>query len=624
MPESAPYLRPIPGNTGDPVVAPIVPDGEAFAGMPVDGVPDPAVRPPADAADPAAPETPGLTHPARYGRDARFVTVVLVALGYVGAERVEAAVGESRLAGKAPERLLLEQNAIDARQLSRAIAERYGLDHVDLTSYPVDMAAANMLPISSARRYQAVPIGYADKETLLVAMADPANVLAADDIKMATGLHCLMVVADPADIEGLLSRVNSLQSAVTEAIRDDQHEGDDGELDPLGALHASAEDAPVVKLVYSILGQAVNEGVSDIHFEPEQEDMRVRFRVAGVLHEAAHVPRRMVSAVVSRIKIMAELDIAERRMPQDGRVGVTVDDSRVDLRVTTLPTQRGEGATVRILDTRNAMRSLDQLGMSEGARTPFEYAVRRPYGAVLVTGPTGAGKSTTLYAALAGINGVEKNVITIEDPVEYQIDGVNQINVNPKAGLDFATGLRSILRADPDVIMVGEIRDSDTARIAIEAALTGHLVLSTLHTNDAPGTITRLQKMGIESFLTASAVDCIVAQRLARTLCPSCKRRTVITPTSLTEAGFRTTTAIEAYEPVGCPRCSGSGYRGRVGLYSVMRMTERIKDMTVNLASQAEISGIARQEGMSTLREDGLAKARSGLTSFDEVVRVTA
>jgi type IV pilus assembly protein PilB len=572
----------------------------------------------------AAPEgTPGITHPTGQGRSANFVTDVLVALGYVSAERVEAAVAESRLAGRPPERILLEQNAIDARQLSLAIAERYGLDHVDLSIYPVDMAAANQLPITSARRYQAVPIGYLDGETLLVAMADPANVLAADDIKMATGLQCRLLVADAADIESLLSRVNSLQSAVTEAVRDDEHEADEDSLDPLGALHASADDAPVVKLVYSILGQAVNEGVSDIHFEPEQEDMRVRFRVDGVLHEAAHVPRRMVSAVISRIKIMSDLDIAERRIPQDGRVGVTVDDSRVDLRVTTLPTQRGEGATVRILDTRNAMRSLDQLGMSPESRAPFEMAVRRPYGAVLVTGPTGSGKSTTLYAAIAAINSVEKNVITIEDPVEYQIDGVNQINVNPKAGLSFAAGLRSILRADPDVLMVGEIRDAETARIAIEAALTGHLVLSTLHTNDAPGTITRLQKMGIESFLTASAVDCIVAQRLARTLCPSCKRRAVVTPTSLSEAGFKTTTGMEAYEPVGCSRCGNTGYRGRVGLYSVMRMTERIKDMTVNQASQAEISNVARQEGMATLREDGLAKARAGVTSFDEIVRVT-
>jgi type IV pilus assembly protein PilB len=613
MPEYATHLRPIEGSAGEPLVEPI-------AASPADaqGVA------PAVPAQQSPEATPGLTPPAGYGRDARFVTDVLIALGYVSAERVEAAVGESRLAGKPPERLLLEQNAIDARQLSRAIAERYGLDHVDLTAYNVDMAAANLVPIASARRYQAVPIGYIDKETLLVAMADPANVLAADDIKMATGLHCRLVVADAADIEGLLTRVNSLQSAVTEAVLDDQHEVEEEGLDSLGALHASADDAPVVKLVYSILGQAVNEGVSDIHFEPEQEDMRVRFRVDGVLHEAAHVPRRMVSAVVSRIKIMAELDIAERRVPQDGRVGVNVDESRVDLRVTTLPTQRGEGATIRILDTRNAMRSLDQLGMSDQSRAPFESSVKRPYGAVLVTGPTGSGKSTTLYAALAAISSVEKNVITIEDPVEYQIDGINQINVNPKAGLDFATGLRSILRADPDVIMVGEIRDAETARIAIEAALTGHLVLSTLHTNDAPGTITRLQKMGIESFLTASAIDCVVAQRLARTLCPSCKQRSVVSPASLAEAGFQTATAIEAYEPVGCGRCGGSGYRGRVGLYSVMRMSERIKDMTVNQASQAEISGVARQEGMATLREDGLAKARAGLTSFDEVVRVTA
>jgi type IV pilus assembly protein PilB len=606
MPENAAtHLRPLPGPSGEPEV---VFDAPATF---------------AEATPAPAESTPGVTHPSGQGRSANFVTDVLVALGYVGAERVEAAVAESRLAGKAPERLLLEQNVIDARQLSRAIAERYGLDHIDLTAYPVDMAAANLLPITSARRYQAIPIGYLDAETLLVAMADPANVLAADDIKMATGMRCRLVVADAADIESLLTRVNSLQSAVTEAVLDDEHESDEEGLDPLGALHASAEDAPVVKLVYSILGQAVNEGVSDIHFEPEQEDMRVRFRVDGVLHEAAHVPRRMVSAVISRIKIMSDLDIAERRIPQDGRVGVTVDDSRVDLRVTTLPTQRGEGATVRILDTRTAMRSLDQLGMSEQAREPFEYAVRRPYGAVLVTGPTGSGKSTTLYAALAAINSIEKNVITIEDPVEYQIEGINQIGVNPKAGLTFAAGLRSILRADPDVLMVGEIRDAETARIAIEAALTGHLVLSTLHTNDAPGTITRLQKMGIESFLTASAIDCIVAQRLARTLCPSCKRRSVVTPTSLAEAGFKTTTGIEAYEPVGCSRCGNSGYRGRVGLYSVMRMTERIKDMTVNLASQAEISNVARQEGMATLREDGLAKARAGLTSFDEVVRVT-
>jgi type IV pilus assembly protein PilB len=565
----------------------------------------------------------GLTHPSGRGGSGRFVTDVLVELGYVTRERVDAAIGESRVSGLTPEQVLCEQNAIDPSQLSRAIAERYGLDHVDLSIFNIDMAAANLLPISSARRYRAVPIGYASPETLLVAMADPANVLAADDIKMATGLRCQLVVADGTDIESLIGRLNSLQSAVMEAAEDDEREEEE-QLDSVSGIHASAEDAPVVKLVYSILGQAVNEGVSDIHFEPEQSEMRVRFRVDGVLHEAAHVPRRMISAVVSRIKIMSDLDIAEKRVPQDGRVGVTVDDRRVDLRVTTLPTQRGEGATIRILDTRNAMRTLDDLGMGAEARTPFEAAVRRPYGAVLVTGPTGSGKSTTLYAALSALNSVEKKVITIEDPVEYQIEGINQINVNPKAGLDFASGLRSILRADPDVIMVGEIRDADTARIGIEAALTGHLVLSTLHTNDAPGTITRLSKMGIEAFLTASAIDCIVAQRLARTLCSSCKRRTLVSQAALAEAGFGVTADLEAYESVGCSRCGNTGYRGRVGLYSVMQMTERIKDMTVNLAPQSEMAAIAHQEGMLTLREDGLAKVRSGQTSLDEVVRVTA
>ncbi len=599
-----PHLRPVPVS------------GEAPA---VEG----ALARQADPAH-AAGATPGITHPRGYGRNARFVTDVLVALGFVAPERVEAAVAESRVAGRPAERILLEQNAIDNGQLALAIAERYGLDHVDLSEYAVDMAAANLLPIASARRYQAVPIGYVDTQTLLVAMADPANVLAADDIKMATGLQTQLVVADAADIESLLVRVNSLQSAVHEAVEDDAAAAEDEDYDPVSGLHATADDAPVVKLVYSILGQAVNEGVSDIHFEPGQSDMRVRFRVDGVLHEAAHVPRRMISAVISRIKIMSDLDIAEKRIPQDGRVGVTVDESRVDLRVTTLPTQRGEGITIRILDTRNAMRSLDELGMGEEARGPFELAVRKPYGAVLVTGPTGSGKSTTLYAALAEIMTVEKNMITIEDPVEYQIEGVNQINVNPKAGLTFASGLRSILRADPDVIMVGEIRDSDTARIAIEAALTGHMVLSTLHTNDAPGTITRLGKMGIESFLTASAIDCVVAQRLARTLCQTCKRRTVVSPHALAEAGFGASADIEAYEAVGCSRCSNTGFRGRLGLYSVMRMTERVKDMTVNMAPQAEITAVARQEGMLTLREDGLSKVRAGQTSLDEVVRVTA
>jgi type IV pilus assembly protein PilB len=567
--------------------------------------------------------TPGLTPPQTRGRSSGFVTDVIVDLGYVGDERARQAIEEARTAGRPPERLLLEQGAIGADQFSRAVAERYGLDHVDLTAYQVDMAAANLVSVNTARRYQAIPVGFIDKETLLVAMSDPTNVLAIDDIQIATGLDCRVAVAAEEDVEALLGRLNTLQSAVTEATVEEEEEAEE-ELGEVADMQVGAEDAPVIKLVYSILGQAAGEGASDIHFEPSEDEMRVRFRVDGVLREAAHVPKRMVNAVVSRVKIMSDLNIAEKRVPQDGRVSVNVEGRRVDLRITTLPTQKGEGATIRILDTDNAQRTLDDLGMDGTARERFEHSFHQAYGAVLVTGPTGSGKSTTLYAALGDLNNVEKKIITIEDPVEYQINGINQINVNRKAGLDFATGLRSILRADPDIVMVGEIRDGETARIAIEAALTGHMMLSTLHTNDAPGAITRLTKMGIESFLIASAVDCVVAQRLARKLCSSCKRRAVIPVQALGEAGIRAATELEAYEPVGCARCNQSGYKGRVGLYSVMGLSERIKEMAVAHAPEAEIATAAREEGMCTLREDGVEKVRAGQTSLEEVLRVTA
>jgi type IV pilus assembly protein PilB len=578
----------------------------------------------APALDPAAGGTPGLTPPQVRGRSSGFVTDVLVDLGYVSDDVARAAIEAARTAARPPERLMIEGGSITADQLSRAVAERYGLDHVDLSAYQVDMAAANLISVNTARRYRALPVGFVDKETLLVAMADPTNVLAVDDIQIATALDCRVAVAAEEDIEALIGRLNTLQSAVSEAVTEGEAEAEEGELAEVADMEVSAEDAPVIKLVYSILGQAVGEGASDVHFEPGEDEMRVRFRVDGVLREAAHVPKRMVNAVVSRVKIMSDLNIAEKRVPQDGRVSVTVEERRVDLRITTLPTQRGEGATIRILDKENAQRSLDDLGMDGNGRERFEEAFHQSYGAVLVTGPTGSGKSTTLYAALQEINDVERNIITIEDPVEYRLAGINQINVNRKAGLDFATGLRSILRADPDIVMVGEIRDGETARIAIEAALTGHMMLTTLHTNDAPGAITRLTKMGIEAFLIASAVDCVVAQRLARKLCSHCKRRTIVSPEVLAEAEIRVGGEVEAYEPVGCSRCNQSGYRGRVGIFSVMALSERLKEMAVAHASEAEIAAAAREEGMLTLREDGLGKVRAGLTSLEEVVRVTA
>jgi len=587
------YLRPVP--TGDEATARQLLEDEAQAGN-------------------------GITPPTGRGHQAMFISDVIVELGFVGRERVDEVVNEARVAGRSPESLLREYQVIDGEQLSRAIAERYGLDHVDLNVYKVDMGATNLLSMSAARRYKALPVGYVDKETLLLAMADPANVLAVDDIQMMTDLNCRVAVAAEEDIEALIGRMSRLEHAVTDAVQEEEEVEGEAEITE---LRETAADAPVIKLVHSVLAQAVNEGASDIHFEAEEDEMRVRFRVDGVLHESARVPKRMIAGVISRVKLMADMDIAEKRIPQDGRVSVTVDDRKIDLRVTTLPTQRGEGASVRILDKDQALRTLDELGMDGEPRARFESTVRRPYGAVLVTGPTGSGKSTTLYAGLLELNAVERNIITIEDPVEYRIAGVNQMNVNRKAGLTFATGLRSILRADPDVIMVGEIRDAETARIAVESALTGHMVLSTLHTNDAPGAIARLTEMGIESFLTASAVECVVAQRLARQLCTYCKRRTVIPKAALDESGFRVGADLEAYEAVGCARCGQSGYRGRIGLFSVMVMSEEIKSLTVQRAAEAEIAEVARSQGMLTVREDGLQKARAGVTSIEEIARVT-
>jgi type IV pilus assembly protein PilB len=563
----------------------------------------------------------GLTPPMHRGHSGMFVTDVIVELGYATRERVDEVIEEARSAGKSPEALLREHNLIDGDQLSRAVAERYGLDHVDLSEYKVDMGATNLLSVTAARRYQSIPVGYVNKETLLLAMSDPANVLAVDDIQMMTGLNCRVAVAAEEDIEALIGRMNTLESAVSEAVSEDEELEAEAEVTE---LRESADDAPVIKLVYSVVGQAVSEGASDIHFEPDEDEMRVRFRVDGVLHETARVPKRMISGVVSRVKLMSDMDIAEKRIPQDGRVSMNVEDRKIDLRVTTLPTQRGEGCTIRILDKAQAVRTLDELGMGGEGRSRFEKSFTKPYGAVLVTGPTGSGKSTTLYAALRELNGVERNIITIEDPVEYRISGINQLSVNRKAGLTFAAGLRSILRADPDVIMVGEVRDEETARIAIEAALTGHMVLTTLHTNDAPGAVARLTKMGIEGFLTASAVDCVVAQRLARQLCTYCKQRTLIPQDALLAAGFRVGADLEAYEPVGCSRCSHTGYRSRIGLFSVMPMSEEIKELTVSTASEAEIAAVAREQGMLTLREDGLHKVRSGVTSIEEIARVSA
>jgi len=488
----------------------------------------------------------GIQPPTRRGAGQRYLSDVIAELGLATRQQVDAAIEVARVNGGTPEQVLVHQGILSPDGLAQALAERYGLDYVDLSTFNIDMAAANLVSSQVAKRYDALPIAFIDDRTLLVAMSDPANVLAIDDIAILTGFEVRAAVATTFDVANAISRLTRLGDSVIAAVEEEQQTAEVLE------LHESADDAPVVKLVHQLVAQAVEASASDLHIMPDGDDLRVRFRVDGVLRDVTNVPRRMAAGVVSRVKIMSELDIAERRVPQDGRVGLTVDRHHVDLRVVTVPTVRGEGVVMRILDKDAVALDLKSLGMAESELSRFARAYSQAYGAVLVTGPTGSGKSTTLYAALSEVNDSEKNIVTIEDPVEYEIGGITQIQVNPKAGLLFETGLRAIVRADPDIIMVGEIRDRETAKIAVEAALTGHLVLSTLHTNDAATSITRLIEMGVEPFLVASAIDCVVAQRLVRTLCQQCKRRVTLPMATLRDYGYHAGFDIEAYEGVGC------------------------------------------------------------------------
>ena len=576
---------------------------------------------------PVVPEqsSDGITPPRRAGGPARFLTDVIVDLGLVDRERVTASIEEARRTGKTPEDVLLESGALTSDGHARAVAERHGLEHLDLSKFQADMQAANLISIPAAKRYEAVPVGMIDERTLLVAMADPANVLAVDDIALLTGKEIRPAVTSREDIQGLISRLTRLDDVVASDFDDEPDHAPAEIVD----LRESADDAPVIRLVNQIIAQAVEQGASDIHLEPVPaaagagNELRVRFRIDGVLVETAMVQRRMVLGVVSRVKIMSDLDISERRVPQDGRVGLTIDGHHIDLRVVTLPTVHGESVVMRILDKDSVVLSLEKLGMAPAEKDRFERAFHQAYGAVLVTGPTGSGKSTTLYAALSELNTIEKNIITIEDPVEYQLDGITQVQVNTKAGLQFSTGLRSMMRADPDIIMVGEIRDRETAQIAIESALTGHLVLSTLHTNDAASAVTRLVEMGIEPFLVASAIDCVVAQRLARKLCQYCKERQIISSDVLRANGIRSQFDMEAYNAQGCQRCGHSGYKGRIGLYEVLQVTDEIRKLALARAPAPELAEVAVRQGMRLLRDDGLEKVRLGLTSIAEVTRVT-
>ncbi len=545
---------------------------------------------------------------------------MVVELGFAGREVVEEIVARAREGHRPVGEMLVETGALSSDQLAHALADRNGLDYVDLNLFEVDNGAANLVSAADARRFRAVPVAFLDSETILVATANPANVLGIDDITMTTGYKVRLAVSAPESIEAVVSQLSNLEGSVQE-VDEETSDGDVGA--EVIELRTSAEEAPVVKLVHSVIADAVARGASDIHFDPRAGDMRVRFRIDGVVVDSATVPRRLAPGLVSRIKIMAELDIAERRAPQDGRVGLAVDGNHVDIRVATLPLVRGESVVMRILDKQRVVTDLDLLGMEAPDRELLEHSIKQLHGAVLVTGPTGAGKTTTLYAALSEINTPDKTLITIEDPVEYELEGVKQMQVNATAGVTFARGLRSMIRNDPDVLMVGEIRDRETAQTAIESALTGHLVLSTLHTNDAPMAPARLIDMGIEPFLVATGLECVVAQRLARRLCEDCRRPVEITVEALERNGFgHAGEAIDAYESGGCVRCGGIGYRGRVGLYEVMVLSKELRELILQKASGEEIAAAAVAAGMRRLREDGLEKVRQGVTSIPEVLRV--
>jgi type IV pilus assembly protein PilB len=546
---------------------------------------------------------------------------ILLDDGLISAEQLEAAAGEQSRAGRSLGRVLVDLGIVTESQLVAALATQIGLPFVDLSDYPVDGAAVAAIPDTVARRYTALGIGF-EEGRIVVAMADPANVIAVDDIRSLTGREVKPVVATKSDILNAINRYHRMDGDLDDLSMTLDANSED---DDLSSIKEVVDEAPIVKFVNLLIMQAVQDRASDIHIEPSERDLRVRFRIDGVLHEVMHSPKTIQAGVISRLKIMSEMDIAERRVPQDGRMSVQVSGKKIDLRVATLPTVWGEKVVMRILDNSTALLKLADLGFRDVNYERFSRSFTRPYGMILVTGPTGSGKSTTLYATLNIVTSVEKNVITVEDPVEYRIPGISQMQTNPKAGLTFARALRSILRADPDIVLLGEVRDHETAQIAIEAALTGHLVLTTLHTNDSPSAISRLVEMGIEPFLVGSALDCVLAQRLTRRLCTKCREPYSPTAETLRAARFPWAEGDELptlYRAVGCAACSKTGYRGRLALHEVMAVTEEIERLAVERASADMIGRMAREQGMETLRDDGMAKVLEGVTSLEEVLRV--
>jgi len=544
---------------------------------------------------------------------------VLVRSGVCTAEELDQALEIQREQGGKLGEVLVRESMADAETIARSLAEQKGLDYVSLMTYPVDRDAASYLPERSARRLQAIPIGFVEGEVVL-AMADPLDIETIDDVRLRTGRQVVPVVSTPSQIEYAIDKYVTSADAFEELIDSEAiPEGDD--VVPIGD-----EDVPVVRLVNQLIREAVHDHASDIHIEPGPHDVRVRFRVDGVLKEIVSVPVSARAGLLSRLKVMAEMDIAERRRPQDGRIGLLVDGRVIDMRVATLPTPFGETVVIRLLNHEEEQPTVEDLGMREPHREQLKRFLGRSYGEILVSGPTGSGKSTTLYASLMQLNSPERKIITIEDPIELQVDGITQMAVNAHIGLTFVTLLRTVLRADPDVVMVGEIRDAETAQIATRAALTGHLVLSSIHTNDAPSALTRLADMEVAPFIASTALIGVIAQRLVRKLCPSCKVQQRVTKSLL--AGYGLTTddfkakTVSAPHPGGCDDCFGTGYHGRTGVFEIMEMDDELERLFLAQAPSEAIRSAAINAGMQTLKQDALIKVAEGVTSLDEVMRV--
>src|SRR5215210_1389737 len=562
----------------------------------------------------------------RVGTGVDKVTDVLLYQGKMSEEQMRLALDAQKdHPGKDLGKILLTLGFISDSDLAEAHAQRLGLDFVELSERDIDRDVVALVPERLLRKHGALPLRISRNRHLVVAMSDPSNLYALEDLRIISGYQITPVVAPEDEIRNLQSKIFATGERITKILEEAAGESveDDAELD-LG-IDASPDEKPIVRLVSSVLQHAVGESASDIHIEPQAREVAVRFRVDGVLRKVMSIPSKLQYSVTARLKLLGELNIAEKRLPQDGRFSVKIGDQRVNFRVASLPTAYGEKIVLRLLDTANVEVDLGKLGFEQRDYERFESVFRRPYGATLVTGPTGSGKSTTLYATLKELNSPEKNIITVEDPVEYKIPGLNQVQINPKVGLTFASGLRNILRADPDIVMIGEIRDKDTAKISVEAALTGHLVLATLHTNDAPGALSRLTDMGVEPYLTSSAVDCVIAQRLVRKLCERCKKPAEIEHEILEGMEFPFVLAgdeqLRFHKAVGCRRCGGSGYRGRTGVYELMVLTEEIRKLILLRSSSNEISRLAESQGMVRLREDGLLKAARGITTIEEALK---